>query len=142
MDYAENRVFRGLALIYEPAAIHTSYQGVRSGDARLAGNAVEYLENALAPDDWNLIEPLVGDLGDEGRLRIAASRYGLRPLGVADSLEAIIRGDDGWLQTLALHVAGVRRERAILPLVEAKRSADDAWVRETAAWAYPILAAG
>jgi ATP:ADP antiporter, AAA family len=141
MDYAQNRVFRRLGLIYEPTEIHAAYRAVRSRDPRRAGAAAEYLENALAPDHWRLVEPVAGDLGDDGRLRLAASRYGLLPLPPAESLEAIIRSDDHWLKTLAFHVAGTRGEKSLLPLTEAGRSADDPWVREAAGWAYPILAA-
>jgi hypothetical protein len=58
------------------------------------------------------------------------------------TIEAILQGDDAWLKACALHVAGKRKDRAFLPLVESNLMAYDGVVRETALWARLAIAAG
>ncbi len=142
MEQALNRVFRRLALLYPPQNILAAYQGVVSGHARLRGNAIEYLENALAPEHRGLVLPLVDDTGDAGRLRLAEQRYGLRRGGLDETLEAILGSDDAWLRACALYVAGARKEKRLLPLVQSNLNTLNALVRETASWAAVAIAAG
>ncbi|HYM82090.1 MAG TPA: Npt1/Npt2 family nucleotide transporter [Candidatus Limnocylindria bacterium] len=142
MEQALNRVFRRLSLLYPPEEMLAAYQGIVSANARLRGNALEYLDNALDPDHRALVLPLVDDTGDDEKLRLAEIRYGLHFVDYDRTLEEILQGDDAWLRTCALYVAGSRRERTLLPLVESNLSAFDALVRETAAWARLSIAAG
>ncbi len=142
MDQALNRIFRRLALLYPPDDIFAAWRGVLSEDPRLRGNALEYLENALVPEDGVRVLPLVDDSGDEGRLRFAESRYGMRFLGFSESLDQILQGDDPWLRTCALYVAGSRGERALLPRVEQLLVSREPHVQETASWAHALLARG
>jgi hypothetical protein len=132
-------VFRRLALIYPPREIHAAYRGVLSENPRQHGNALEYLENALAPEHRLLILPLVDDSGDEGRLRFAEQRFGLRPAGLEHTLRDLLTGSDAWLKACALYVVGARREAAFLPLVQGELAAREPHVRETARWAWVAL---
>jgi HEAT repeat protein len=142
MDQALDRVFRRLALIYPSEDIYAAFRGVTSTDRRARGNAIEYLENALSADHRELVLPLVDDSGDEERLRVARTRYALRFDDMTSSLDAILQSDDSWLRTVALFVAGSRRETALLGRVEANLAARDPAVRETAAWARLALSTG
>ena len=142
MDQALDRVFRRLALIYPREDIYAAFRGVTSIDRRARGNAIEYLENALSAEHRELVLPLVDDSGDEERLRVARTRYGLRFDDMTSSLDAILQSEDSWLRTVALFVAGSRREHALLGRVEANLAARDPGVRETAAWARLALSAG
>ena len=142
MDQALNRIFRRLALIYAADDMYAAYLGVVSENPRMRGNALEYLENALAPDHRTIVMPLVDDSGDEGRLREAEARYGLRYVGYTESLQAMVEGADAWLKTLALYLIGRRSERILSPLVERQVSSPDSRVRETAVWALAALAVG
>jgi AAA family ATP:ADP antiporter len=135
LDQSLNRVFRRLALLYRPENMLAAYQGTVSDQPRLRGNAVEYLENALAPDHRALVLPLVADGGDQARLAFAEVRFGIRFTTFNDSLEAILAGEDQWLRTCALFVVGARKERALAAQVKAAASALDLRVRETALWA-------
>ena len=92
------------------------------------------LENALAPEHAALVLPLVDDDGEDRRMQMAA-RHGYRVSSPQQSLEALIRQDDAWLRACALYVAGSRRERGLLPLVESNVDQRDTMVRETASWA-------
>lgn len=141
MDQALNRVFRRLGLLYSPAEMMAAYEGAISDEARRRGNALEYLENALTPEHRALILPLVDDIGDEGRIALAQSRYGLRRISFGRTLEEILQHGDPWLKACALFVVGTRKERALLPLVESNLSTFDKLVRETAAWAQVAIAA-
>jgi ATP:ADP antiporter, AAA family len=139
MDQALNRMFRRLALLYPPRDIHAAYYGVTSASPRLRGNALEYLENALAADHRPLVLPLVDDSGDEARLTLA-ERYGYRQTSYEDSLRELLAGGDSWLRACALFVVGSRREGEFLELVEGQLKSRDPHVRETAAWARLELA--
>jgi AAA family ATP:ADP antiporter len=142
MDQALNRIFRRLALLYPALEILAAYQGVVSESSRLRGDALEYLENALAPDHRVLVMPLVDDGGDEARLQVAERRYGLRSVGFEQTLEAVLQSEDSWLRACALYVVGSRRERTLLPLVESNLSTLDGLVRETASWARLAIVTG
>jgi len=140
MDQSLNRVFRRLALLYPAQEIHASYRGVLSEDPRARGNAIEYLENALGTAHAALVMPLVAGAGDEALLKLAGERYGMHFEGYVESLEAILQGDDPWLRTCALFVAGRQRDARLRPLVEDNLSNRDPLVRETAAWALQAAA--
>lgn len=140
MEFALDRVFRRLALLYPPGDVLAAWQGVRSSQPRLRGNAIEYLENALAQDHRRLVVPLVDDSGDAARLRLANQSYGYRPGRFEDTLAALLQSDDTWLCACALFVVGRRKERALMPLVETNLATLNTLVRETATWARLALA--
>jgi len=142
VEQSLNRVFRRLGLIYPPANIAAAYRGITSSNARLKGNAVEYLENALSAEHRALVLPLVEERGEADRLRLAQQRYGIRPAGYEQTLEAVLKADDAWLRACALFVVGSRKERSLLPLVESNLSTLNALVRETASWARLAIATG
>jgi hypothetical protein len=136
---ALNRVFRRLALLYAPQDMLAAYHGVNAATPRLRGNAIEYLENALTAEHRGVVLPLVDDTGDEGRARIA-EHHGIRFVSLESTLEEILKSDDWWLRACALYVAGARRERALLPLVESNLQTLNTLVRETASWARLAIA--
>ncbi len=137
---AFNRVFRRMGLIYSPQNIAAAYEGVVSGSARSRANAIEYLENALALEHRALVLPLLEDRADGERMRLAESRYGIRPGGYQHTLEQVLQSEDPWLRACALFVVGSRKEHALLPLVESNLSTLNALVRETASWAQLAIA--
>jgi HEAT repeat protein len=140
MDQALNRIFRRLALLYPPQNILAAYRGVVSLVPRPRGHAIEYLENALSLEHRALVLPLVDDTGDEGKLRLAERRYGMRRGTLDDSLEAFLGSDDDWLRACALYVVGSRKERRLLPLVQSSLENSNPLVRETASWAALAIA--
>jgi hypothetical protein len=142
LDQSLNRAFRRLGLLYPPAEMLAAYQGVISEQSRLRGSALEYLENALAPDHRALVLPMVDDSGDEARVRFAGSRFGYRFVDYNHTLNAILEGEDQWLRTCALFVVGARKERALADHVQAATASLDHRVRETANWARFALEAG
>jgi hypothetical protein len=140
MEFALDRVFRHLALLYPPGDVLAAWQGVRSSQPRLRGNAIEYLENALAQEHRRLVLPLVDDSGDAARLRLAEQSYGYRPGRFEDTLATLLQSGDNWLCACALFVVGRRKERALMPLVETNLATLNTLVRETASWARLALA--
>ncbi|HET9325388.1 MAG TPA: Npt1/Npt2 family nucleotide transporter [Candidatus Eisenbacteria bacterium] len=142
IDQAMNRVFRRLALIYSAQNMAAAYQGITSSHPRSKANAVEYLENALAVEHRALILPLMEERAESERIRLAETRYAIRPGGYEHTLEQILTSDDAWLRACALFVAGSRKERSLLPLVESNLSTLNALVRETASWARLAIATG
>ncbi|NOT33390.1 MAG: hypothetical protein HOP12_04380 [Candidatus Eisenbacteria bacterium] len=142
MEQALNRVFRRLALIYPAQNALAAYHGILSEQSRARGDALEYLENALAPEHRALVLPLVDDSGDAGRLALARTRYGFAIDSFEQSLKQILELGDPWLKAVALHVVGKRQHRDLLGDVERNLSALDTRVRETATWAQLALLGG
>jgi hypothetical protein len=142
MEQALNSVFRRLSLLYPPEEIRAAYQGVISDHPKLRGNALEYLENALATDHRSAVLPLVDERGDDEKIRWADARYGVRSASFDATLEGILQSNDAWLRACALYVVGTRRQTAMLPLVQSNLSALDGLVRETAGWAQLAIASG
>jgi hypothetical protein len=139
MEQGLIRVFRGLGLLYPPNDILAAYRGITSSTPKLRGNAMEYLENALHADHRGLVLPLV-EPSEDARLTFVAGRYKLGPMAYGESLAAILTGDDGWLRAVALYVVGSRREREMMPLVDANLATPDPRVRDAARWARLALA--
>src|SRR5439155_8580485 len=71
LDQSFNRVFRRLGLIYAPQNIAAAYQGITSGSPRSRGNAIEYIENALALEHRSLVLPLIEERSEGERARLA-----------------------------------------------------------------------
>ncbi len=135
VDQSLNRVFRRLGLIYSSGDIAAAYLGVTSSEPRPKANAVEYLENALAAEHRALVMPLVDERDDVDRIRLAKQRFGIVAGTYEYALGQILQSHDSWLRACSLYVVGVRRERALLPLVESNLSTFNGLVRETASWA-------
>jgi len=142
MDQALDRMFRRLALMYAPREIYAAYRGILSEDRRQRGNALEYLDNALAADHRQILAPFVDELGQDEMLALAERRYGMRFENYQTTLAEILAGDDPWLRTCALYVVGSRKERSLTGGVEQNLNASHPQVRETARWARAALAAG
>jgi hypothetical protein len=142
-DQALNRMFRRLALLYGPPRdVFAAYRGVLSTDARTRGNALEFLENRLPAEHAALVVPLLEDPEGRAARSLAAARYDLRVRGFRDGLRRLVEAEDPWLRTVALHVAGVRRERWLLDAIRRALDAVDVRVREAAEWALKSLGEG
>ena len=138
---AYNRVFRRLGLLYPPRPMFSAYLATLSDSARVRANAVEYVERALSPGLRELVLPLLPGAKRAERLELAGKRYGFGEMTAHESLAALVESDDLWLRSCALYVVGVRRQRDLLPQVEANLASTDARVSETAAWVKLALAA-
>lgn len=142
MEQSLNRVFRRLALLYPPQEMLAAYRGAISDSARRRGDALEYLENLLAPEHRAVVMPLVDDRGDEGRLAFARARHGFVVADFDRTLTALLEHGDPWLRACALFVVGRRRDAAMLPLVQSNLEVVNGLVRETAAWARLAILGG
>lgn len=132
---ALNRVFRRLALLHPGDELLSAYLGVQHADARIRGNAAEFVESLLTAERRALVAPLLPDAPVEERRALASSRFGLEPMTARESLARLLEGDDAWLSTCALYVVEGRRERALLGGVERNLEAADWRVREAASHA-------
>ena len=57
--WARERIFRALALLYEPKSIYSAYRALTDGDKRKADSALEWLDNVLAPEHRSRILALL-----------------------------------------------------------------------------------
>lgn len=142
MDQSLNRVFRRLALLYPPQEVFAAYRGVISESPRARGDALEYLEHALAPDHKALVMPLVDDRGDEGRLAFAREQHGFAVATFDQALASMLEHGDPWLRACALYVVGRRRNPDLLPFVRSNLDFVDGLVRDTALWAQVAILGG
>ncbi len=141
LDQTLNRIFRRLALIYPPRTTYAAWRSFQSGKGR-AGNAVEYLETTLEPQDCERVLPLIDDTTEDQRVALAVESYGLSCDGEADALRGALDGDDPWLRVCALFVVGQRRDGSFADRVEANRESADPRVRDAASWALAALGKG
>jgi hypothetical protein len=52
-------IFHLLGAVYDPETVELSQQALQSGNARLRGTALEYLENRVPAEIWGRLEPLL-----------------------------------------------------------------------------------
>jgi HEAT repeat protein len=133
------RVFRRLALLYPAEPMYAAFQGLRSENPRVRGNAAEYVEIVLLPEHNPRIVPLLTEAPPGARWELARTRYGLTKRSPHASLAALLHDDDPWLRACALYVTGCRREQSLVGEVESNLQSRDARVRETAGWAIQQL---
>lgn len=88
--WARERVFRSLALLYEPKSIYSAYRAIIGKDRRKADSAVEYLDTILVPEHRNRIIPMLESRRADRVAPDAASRRAIlfAYLGARDQLPA------------------------------------------------------
>jgi len=128
LDYAMNRIFRRLGLIYAQREIRVGYRAVAGTSRRTRAQAVEFFDTVLLPEDRRVLQPVLED-DPQRRAALVAAVFGLRELDRAASLTALVHGDDAWLQACALFTIGFDR-----------RTEDAAIVTEAGPFAHPLSA--
>jgi hypothetical protein len=118
----------------------SAYLGSLSKDARVRANAAEYIDRAVSPELRALVMPLLPGAKSADRDELADTRFGIPRMTPLESLRALIEGDDLWLRSCALHVAGARKEQELRGQVDANLGSSDSRVHETALWAQSALA--
>jgi AAA family ATP:ADP antiporter len=131
------RIFRRLGLLYPPHEILLGYRALSTTDRRTRAQALEYLDSALLPEDRRLLVPLLEE--PERRPILAEALYGIRTPTRDESLVALARGGDSWLQAGALYAIGVERLIDLEAHLRAGLDAAVPLVRETASWSLARL---
>jgi ATP/ADP translocase/HEAT repeat protein len=135
LDQNLERIFRLLALCYEPDDIYSAYQGYVSSRKDLRANAVEFLDNVLGKDLKKFIFPIVDQISAELTIRRGRHLFDLRVANMEQGLEMLIKGGDAWLKTCAIYAAAKQPLPNLLPLIEEAGRDPNPMVKETAEFA-------
>jgi AAA family ATP:ADP antiporter len=135
------RLFRLLGLLYPARDIHNAYAGLTSERPQLQANALEVLEQLLAPD---LYRRLAAGVDPESTLaeRLAFAQRLCRT-GVSsrnEALRILLHSDDGWLRACAVHAVGQARLADLSEDVHRVPHASDPVLDETWTWTSARLA--
>jgi AAA family ATP:ADP antiporter len=102
------RIFRLLKLLYPSLAFHSAYFGVQAGNREVHDDALEYLENVLAPSIRKLLIPLIDhDVSLDQRIALANRELGTQVETGEEAVRLLARSSDPYLKTCAAHAIGV-----------------------------------
>jgi ATP/ADP translocase len=129
-DQAVRRVFRLLALIYDPEAMAQAYANVISADRVARANAREYVEQTLDAPERMYVLPMLdteADVFESGR-----QLFGLALTEHAETLRYFVTGPDVWLASCAIWASGGVDDHTLGALVRDAQSGRYPLIRETA----------
>jgi AAA family ATP:ADP antiporter len=107
MEQEIERIFRLMALLLPHAGLHDAYEGARSSNPVIRGNAVEFLDTVLAPDLRQLIVPLLDShVSVEERIKLANTIVGAPVETPEEAVRTLLASEDSWLQSCAVYAIG------------------------------------
>ncbi len=135
-----DRLFRRLALVYPPTEMLRARRGLAGGNRRLRAQALEYLEAVLSVSHRALLVPLLADVPEPERYRLAASRLRVAIPSRPELLRELSAAGDPWLRTCAVFAIGSSGARDLIACAEEALSSPDEKIRQVGAWAHARLA--
>lgn len=135
LDDSLERIFRLLGLIYPPRDVYNAYLGIASARQDARANALEFLDNLLAPRYKKDLIPIVETHSRQRSPGISRGLPNLHLLDEAECLRQLIAGEDGWLKACAVYLAGILRARQFAPEIQTLASQCEPLVREAAEYA-------
>ena len=134
MDQELERIFRLMALRFPQGGLHDAYVGVRSSNAAVRANALEFLDNVLEPELREVLVPLLDSHVTTAERIERANRLVGAPLESAQQAVAtMLASDDPWMKSCAIHAAATLQLRSLAPELKRHESAPDPLVRQAAA---------
>ncbi len=107
MEQEVERIFRLMALLLPHAGLHDAYEGIRSSSPVIRGNAMEFLDNVLAPDLRHVIVPLLDShVSVAERIRLADTIVGAPVETPEEAVRTLLASEDAWLQSCAVYAIG------------------------------------
>lgn len=133
MEHEVERIFRLLGLLFPSRDLHSAYFGLRSTDAAVRANALEFLENILKPELRELLVPLLdSQVSITERIGRADRLVGTSMDTSEDAVRSLLSTDDSWLRSSAVYAIGVMRLRDLEPELDRCLDDPDPLLRETA----------
>ncbi|MCI0352211.1 MAG: MFS transporter [Acidobacteriales bacterium] len=133
MAQEEERIFRLLGLLYPRQDLHSAYFGLKSRDALVHDNALEFLDNILNKNLRDMLVPLIdSDVSVAERVRIANRMTGTKIESREEAIGALIGSEDPWLKSCAAYAIGVLQLQNLQPALEDCLQHPDPLLRETA----------
>lgn len=107
MDREIERIFRLMGLLFPRLDMYSVYVALRSSDARIRANALEWLEHVLEPQLRSLVLPLVDpQVGLAERTRLANRLVGAPVDTLREALKTLLGSEDSWLKSCAAYAVG------------------------------------
>jgi ATP:ADP antiporter, AAA family len=136
MEQELERIFRLMALLFPHAGLHDAYVGVRSSNATVRANALEFLENVLAPELRRVLVPILdAQVSIDERIRLADRLVGAPLENAQQAVSTLLASEDPWLRACAIHAVGTLQLGALAAQLDLFESADDPLVRDAVATA-------
>lgn len=132
MELELERIFRLMALAYPIPGLHDAYVGVRSPNPAVRADALEFLDNVLAPDLRHLLVPLLdSQVSVEERIARANALVGA-PLETAQQAVAtLLASEDAWLRSCAVYAVGALQLHDLEGEVRKFESSPDPMLRDS-----------
>jgi len=133
LDGESERIFRLLKILYPEHDLHSAFVGIQSDDPSVHDNALEFLDNILAPHVRALVVPLFDRaITPETRARVADRLVGVA-VGTRDEAIAVMaQSRDPWLQSCAAYAIGELRLAAFAETIDRWAGDADPLLRATA----------
>jgi HEAT repeat protein len=132
MEHELERIFRLMALAHPIRGLHDAYVGVRSANRTIRANALEFLENVLAPDIRNVLLPLIDSQVTVDERIALANRFVGAPLETAEQAVAtLLASEDAFLRSTAIYAVGALQLHELEPEVRKYEGAPDPMVRDS-----------
>ena len=133
LDGESERIFRLLKILHPEHDLHSAFVGIQSDDPGVHDNALEFLDNILAPHVRALVVPLFDRaVSPEARARTADRLVGVS-VGTRDEAIAVMtRSRDPWLQSCAAYAIGELRLAGFADVIDRWAKDADPLLRATA----------
>jgi hypothetical protein len=133
LSHESERIFRLLKILYPEHDLHSAFVGIQSDDPGVHDNALEFLDNILAPHVRALVVPLFDRaISPEARARTADRLVGVA-VGTRDEAIAVMtRSRDPWLQSCAAYAIGELRLARFAEVIDRWTAHHDPLLRATA----------
>jgi AAA family ATP:ADP antiporter len=133
MDQELERIFRLMSLLFPDADLQDAYVGLRSTNPTIRANALEFLDNVLAPSLRQVIVPVLDPQVTTAERIALANRYVGAPLTSAEqAIGTLLGSEDAWLQTSAAQAVGTLRLHALAPQLTRLSASSDAALHDVA----------
>lgn len=133
MEQELERIFRLMGLLFQGPGLHDAYVGVRSTDAIVRANSLEFLDNVLKPELRRLLVPLLDShVTNDERLAMANQLVGAPLETVEQSIGTLLASEDPWLRSCAVYAVGALHLHVLGPDLQKFAGAADPTLREGA----------
>ena len=141
MEQEIERIFRVMALLFPQAGLHDAYVGLRSANATIRANALEFLDNTLKPELRQVLVPLLDSMVTvEERIELA-DRYVGAPLDNTErAIATLLDSEDAWLRSCAIYAVGALQLRGLERELRRFEDSDDPLMRQSVSTARRRLA--
>ena len=141
MEYSFERIFRILALLFDPNDIYQAYHASTQGEKTLRANAYELLDNVLDNDLKDVILPIIDNTSDKYKVEFGRERFGIAELSFVQLITELYKDSDIWFKIAVLHTIGINKLYDLQLLIENGLLSDDDVTKETAEYSLKLLKA-